>query len=269
MSNRRFSKILEGLPPRILTELVLVSPLTTISAASTSVESPLSLSPSTSTFYANEIQITIEKFPGTASIFIGSVVDSQSFEVLQMQGITHILNVAYECDFYESVLKGNIVTKKIPLRDTAEQDLLSIIDEAYNFINECIQGGGKILIHCFAGVSRSVSVVIGYLIMREIRKSTLLNFSSINNQNNTIYKKIYKRVSSIRQESMPNFGFCCQLMELEKKELRNHALFLNIPTHNTHHEQTDINKHILNEKKCTCSTTEMRDKSKEENKDAV
>lgn len=238
MSKRRFSKMLEGIPPRVLTDLVLVSPLTSASAASNQ-ESPMSLSPSSSSFYANEIVIKIEKFPGTASIYIGSVIDAQSLEVLQMQGITHILNVAYECDFDELILKSKIVIKKIPLRDSSEQDLLSVMDEAYNFINECIQEGGKILVHCFAGVSRSVSVVIAYLIMRKIRNSTSLNFSLINNRNNTIYKKMYQRVSSIRQESMPNFGFCCQLMELEKKELRTHTLRLNISTPDTDKEQVD------------------------------
>ena len=238
MSKRRFSKMLEGLPPRVLTDLVLVSPLTSTSAASNQ-ESPMSLSPSSSSFYANEIVIKMEKFPGTASIYIGSVIDAQSLEVLQMQGITHILNVAYECDFDESILKSDIVIKKIPLRDSSEQDLLSVMDETYNFINECIQEGGKILVHCFAGVSRSVSVVIGYLVMRKIRNSTNLNFESINNKDNEIYKKMYKKVSSIRQESMPNLGFCCQLMELEKRELQTHMLRLNISTSNTHCELTD------------------------------
>src|SRR5947207_2971330 len=108
MSKRHFSKI-EGLPPRVLTNLILVSSLTTVSG-----ESSLALSPSSASFYANEIQIKIEQFPGVASIFVGSVMDVQSLEVLQMQGITHILNVAYECDFNESILKSDIKTKKIP-----------------------------------------------------------------------------------------------------------------------------------------------------------
>ena len=46
-----------------------------------------------------------------------------------------------------------------------EEDLLSIwFDTAIQFIEECINRDGKILIHCYHGVSRSAAILAAYLL---------------------------------------------------------------------------------------------------------
>jgi protein-tyrosine phosphatase len=47
--------------------------------------------------------------------------------------------------------------------DMPSANLRSHFDACHSFINEAISGGGKVLIHCFAGVSRSSTITISYL----------------------------------------------------------------------------------------------------------
>ena len=53
--------------------------------------------------------------------------------------------------------------KVIKLTDTEESNIKDEIPAAIDFIHENIELGNKILVHCFAGKSRSASVVIAYL----------------------------------------------------------------------------------------------------------
>ena len=46
--------------------------------------------------------------------------------------------------------------------DLPTQNLLPYFDKAIEFINKAVSSGGRVLVHWFAGVSRSASVVIAY-----------------------------------------------------------------------------------------------------------
>lgn len=53
--------------------------------------------------------------------------------------------------------------KWIPAEDTHDFKLNRHFDEAADFIHQHLQYG-NVLVHCYAGVSRSASIVIAYLI---------------------------------------------------------------------------------------------------------
>ncbi|KAK8941828.1 Dual specificity protein phosphatase [Platanthera guangdongensis] len=57
----------------------------------------------------------------------------------------------------------------VPLRDTEEENLLDYLDACLDFIDQG-RKEGAILVHCFAGVSRSAAIIIAYL-MRTEQKS--------------------------------------------------------------------------------------------------
>ena len=52
--------------------------------------------------------------------------------------------------------------------DLAEENLIQHFDDTYDFIHNTYENNGKILVHCEAGVSRSVSVMAAYL-MRSLK----------------------------------------------------------------------------------------------------
>lgn len=79
-------------------------------------------------------------------------------------------------------------------------DLLTRFDETHQWISEALAGGGVVLVHCFAGISRSASVVIAY-VMKEMKLD---------------YSTARTLVSRSRSVISPNEGFVKQLSFYEK-----------------------------------------------------
>lgn len=101
------------------------------------------------------------------NIYLGAAMDAMSAATLIAHGIFYILNVAYECDFSDSVSAENrIQKKKIDLRDSVQENIERAFEDAFAFIDEAINKGVKILVHCFVGSSRSATIVIGYLMKK-------------------------------------------------------------------------------------------------------
>ena len=73
--------------------------------------------------------------------------------------------------------------------------------ECIEFLDAARSAGGKVLVHCVQGVSRSVSVVIAYLIFKEKMN----------------YDEAYEFVKSHRGIASPNIGFVIQLMLFHKR----------------------------------------------------
>jgi hypothetical protein len=51
--------------------------------------------------------------------------------------------------------------------DSADQNIMDAFADAHAFIDEAIAGGGKVLVHCMMGQSRSVSMVVSYMMRKE------------------------------------------------------------------------------------------------------
>lgn len=83
---------------------------------------------------------------------------------IQTYNISHILSIGIETPAFEQT--HFVKTKFIPCLDIPETDLKPILEEAIDFICEVFRLNGKIIVHCNAGVSRSSSVVIAYLMKK-------------------------------------------------------------------------------------------------------
>jgi dual specificity phosphatase 12 len=70
--------------------------------------------------------------------------------------------------------------KTVPLLDIHSQNLLDYLEDCLEFIESGRNSGGVVLVHCFAGVSRSGAVVTAYLMKKEhlAMDSALLFFFS-------------------------------------------------------------------------------------------
>lgn len=88
----------------------------------------------------------------------------------------------------------------LDLKDEPGEDISKYFNESYAFIDEHLKDS-NVLIHCQAGVSRSASVVIAYLI-----KKLKIN-----------YLKALSFVRDKRPSVKPNSGFELSLIELSEK----------------------------------------------------
>lgn len=93
------------------------------------------------------------------------------------------------------------VYKRIPIEDSYDEDISRYFDESVEFINNSIEKGDSVLVHCREGRSRSVAIIIAYLM---IAKNWTLQAAN-------------DHMASIALDININNGFKAKLMELELK----------------------------------------------------
>ncbi len=99
----------------------------------------------------------------TDYLYLGSEWNASNLEELRQNGITHILNVTREIDnFFPAVF----TYKNVREYDEEATELLKYLDRTYKFIRGAKETGGKVLVHCKMGISRSATVTIAY-VMKE------------------------------------------------------------------------------------------------------
>ena len=130
------------------------------------------------------------------NLWLGSCYSDIDLKYLQEKNIAGVVLV---CPDGIERFPKQIVYHKIEILDTLDADLLSHLDSALCFIRSLIESNKGVLIRCSAGVSRSVAVVIGYLI----------KFHSLK------YDKAFKLVQSKRPIIDPNSNFIKQLKQYE------------------------------------------------------
>jgi Predicted protein-tyrosine phosphatase len=138
-----------------------------------------------------------EKLPSKGVIFIGDSYDALDVQNLKRTHITGIINCAAELPNSRNNYKSSYL--KIDLFDVPYQDILSSLSYVYEFIEENLLTG-NVLVHCVMGISRSVSLVIGYLMLKFPRLS---------------YNEIYDYIKTYRKGINPNTGFRTQLLTLD------------------------------------------------------
>eukprot|EP01061_Rhynchopus_euleeides_P020453 TRINITY_DN33261_c0_g1_i1.p1 TRINITY_DN33261_c0_g1~~TRINITY_DN33261_c0_g1_i1.p1 ORF type:complete len:196 (+),score=69.69 TRINITY_DN33261_c0_g1_i1:75-662(+) len=101
----------------------------------------------------------IEIIPG---LYLGSKLAAADREALRDCGITAVLNTAREIPCYHKD-DPDVRYMELEMNDDADDDIASHFDGSIAFIRHCIEQGGAVLVHCQAGISRSASIVIAYL----------------------------------------------------------------------------------------------------------
>ncbi|KAL0577895.1 hypothetical protein V5O48_004090 [Marasmius crinis-equi] len=122
-------------------------------------------------------------------IFIGNLASAKAPEVRERLGITHILSV---CQDFHSTGPNHL---SICVADSEYEDILIHLPKACKFIQSALDEGGRVLVHCVMGVSRSTTVLAAYLMQsRRISPTAALRI-----------------IQKCRPCVLPNYGFLKQL----------------------------------------------------------
>ncbi|XP_046721071.1 dual specificity protein phosphatase 22-A isoform X2 [Silurus meridionalis] len=132
-------------------------------------------------------------------LYLGNIRDSENRESLSKYGITHILSV---CNNAKPVLE-DMTYLCIHAADASNQNLLQHFKECIRFIHECRLSGGACLVHCLAGVSRSTTMVVAYLM-------TVTTYG---------WEECLSAVKAVRSFVGPNCGFQQQLQQFQRTQL--------------------------------------------------
>lgn len=95
-----------------------------------------------------------------SKLYLGNYDFAKDLNLLLQLGITHILVVGKELECF---FQDKFEYMKINICDYEEENIEPYIEKSVNFIEK----GDIVFVHCNAGVSRSPTIVIAYLILRK------------------------------------------------------------------------------------------------------
>ncbi|KAJ3273086.1 Serine/threonine/tyrosine-interacting-like protein 1 [Terramyces sp. JEL0728] len=162
-----------------------------------------------------------EVVPG---IYLGNAEQAMNPRVINHYKITHIVNACQSENVFEKGIEQAISGlklkadmrnfeeiinefkipqyKRVNIPDNPDANISNHLQDVFRFVNSAQSTkDSKILFHCHAGISRSSTLLIGYLM--ESQKITL--------------DEAFKAVAAVRKKIRPNPGFCMQLIDQHKK----------------------------------------------------
>ena len=100
-----------------------------------------------------------EVVPG---VWIGTADAARNEELLEDNRISTILNMASECSYQNP--SRNIRVVRIGIDDGCMTSV-GVFEKAADILRDAVNAGDNVLVHCAAGVSRSCTAVISYLML--------------------------------------------------------------------------------------------------------
>lgn len=147
-------------------------------------------------------------------LYIGSVGAANNKDELKSLGITHIVTAAstLKCLYPE-----DFTYLKLDVLDSPEVKIKDHFHKTNEFINEAIEKYGGAFVHCHAGISRSSTIIMAYMISYK----------------GYTFSDALKHCKSQREKINPNEGFRKQLEEHEReiKERQNEDKNINQINH--------------------------------------
>jgi len=147
-------------------------------------------------------------------LYIGDADSARNKQFLKAMGFTHVLNAAEGSrlgqvdtghSYYRdmpSISSSHFRYMGFPMIDVPSTDISRYFYIASKFIENGLNGGGKVLVHCMVGMSRSATCVLAYLMI--VKKMSAAEAI---------------RTVRMHRDIRPNDGFIQQLADLDN-ELR-------------------------------------------------
>ncbi|XP_048745608.2 dual specificity protein phosphatase 4-like [Ostrea edulis] len=140
-------------------------------------------------------------------LYLGNFQDASNLELLHRLGITSLMNVSTKC---KNLFEQDFSYMNVPVDDNPNADLAVWFPQSNTFIDTVRENRGKVLVHCQAGVSRSATICLAYLMYTA--KVGL--------------ETAFEHIKSRRSVISPNLNFMRQLENYEK-EIKSHDGTLN------------------------------------------
>ncbi|KAK9797391.1 hypothetical protein WJX73_002340 [Symbiochloris irregularis] len=127
-------------------------------------------------------------------LFVAGELVAGDRDILRGAGITHVVNCIGH--IFHNPFPEELTYLTLCLNDAIGEDLASLFYLVFGFIEEAHRQGGRILIHCSQGVSRSAALAVAYHMWRT----------------GMPYDEATDAIKAQRGVVNPNIGFMCQLL---------------------------------------------------------
>jgi len=134
------------------------------------------------------------------NLFLGDESQATNIALLKYMGITHVLTVQEKSETKVCYSNQEFVHKIVEVKDTPEEIISTHFADSIEFITQG-RMKGKTLIHCYAGISRSATITIAYLM----------------NTSRMTMDLAHDLVRKARSFIWPNAGFRKQLQAYEQQ----------------------------------------------------
>ncbi|XP_004468324.2 dual specificity protein phosphatase 16 isoform X1 [Dasypus novemcinctus] len=132
-------------------------------------------------------------------LYLGCQRDALNKELMQQNGIGYVLNASNTCPKPDFIPESHFL--RVPVNDSFCEKIFPWLDKSVDFIEKAKASNGCVLVHCLAGISRSATIAIAYIMKR-------MDLS---------LDEAYRFVKEKRPTISPNFNFLGQLLDYEKK----------------------------------------------------
>ncbi|XP_035004019.2 dual specificity protein phosphatase 16 [Hippoglossus stenolepis] len=132
-------------------------------------------------------------------LYLGCQRDVLNKELMQQNEIVYVLNASNTCPKPDFVPDSHFL--RVPVNDSFCEKILPWLDRSVEFIEKAKASNARVLVHCLAGISRSATIAIAYIMKR-------MDMS---------LDEAYRFVKEKRPTISPNFNFLGQLLDFEKK----------------------------------------------------
>ena len=134
-------------------------------------------------------------------IYLGSIASAQDLSQLRAARITHVVDLTVHGFDAAKTRHNGIKYLHVNVKDQPGAELSPHFRKASEFIHAAHAGGGRVLVHCLHGKSRSSAVVIAYLLINHAMSLA----------------DAYALCKRRRHQVAPNVGFMQQLSDLEQQ----------------------------------------------------
>lgn len=125
-------------------------------------------------------------------LYIGNYQNAMDKKELKSLKIKYVLNCASEC---QSIQDKDFKFKHLKIIDKPNYQIIEHFNSAILFLEEAHVSNSKVLVYCKMGMSRSVTIVMSYLIKT-------YHYTS---------QQAYRYIKARREKIQPNIGFMEQL----------------------------------------------------------